>query len=323
MKKNYITIIAALLIGITAKSQQQFVGFEDLTLATDTFWNGSDMSGQFTSNTVKFNNTYSGYWAGGFTYSNMTDITTTGYTNSYSCIKGEGVGSSANYAVFTNSDTTGVSIPVGTTFDGFWINNSTYAYLSMKNGDSFAKKFGDSLNSTGGSYPSLGNDFFKLTIMGENNDSVVFYLADFRGPDSTDYIIKDWTYVSLEGLNRSSRNLTFKFSSSDTGTYGVNTPKYFCMDSLAFSRFYAGTNEVEAITYSAYPNPTTDELTVTFGSEITKGIARIIDITGRELSSSSFNSNSVKFNFTEKAKGTYFIRLTIENRVYTQKVIKQ
>ncbi|MFT4695827.1 MAG: hypothetical protein ACI8RY_000995 [Urechidicola sp.] len=61
MKKNYITIIAALLIGITAKSQQQFVGFEDLTLATDTFWNGSDMSGQFTSNTVKFNNTYSGY----------------------------------------------------------------------------------------------------------------------------------------------------------------------------------------------------------------------------------------------------------------------
>jgi hypothetical protein len=322
MKKNYITILAAFLLGVTAKSQQ-FVGFEDLTLATDTFWNGSDLSGQFTSNTVIFNNDYAGYWKGGFGYSNMTDITTAGYTNSFSCIKGEGAGNSNNYAVFTNLDTTALTIPVATTYDGFWINNSTYAYLSMKNGDSFAKKFGDSLNSSGTPYPSLGKDWFKLTIKGENNDSVEFYLADFRGPDSTDYIVKDWTYVSLAGLDRSSRKLSFKFSSSDTGTYGVNTPKYFCMDSLAFSRYYVGTNEVEAIKYSAFPNPTSDAITVTFGNQLIAGTAKVIDISGRELSNITFNNNSVKFDFSDKAKGTYFILMTVNNKVYTQKIIKQ
>ena len=87
----------------------------------------------------------------------------------------------------------------------------------MTNGDSFAKKFGDSTDASGTSDGTNGNDFFKLSIYGENNDSIEFYLADFRGPDSTDYILKEWTYVSLAGLDPLSKN--FKSSHNpDTST---------------------------------------------------------------------------------------------------------
>lgn len=323
MKKNYFTLLLLTLIGLNANSQQT-AGFEDLTLAADTFWNGSTLTGQFTSNTVVFTNQYTTYWKGGFSYSNKTDVTTAGYTNSYSCIKGAGAGNSSNYAVFNNSDTTAVSIPSGTTFDGFWINNSTYAYLSMKNGDAFAKKFGDSTNSASVPYPSLGNDWFKLTIKGENNDSVEFYLADFRGPSSSDYIIKDWTYVSLAGLNRASRKLTFKLSSSDTGTYGMNTPAYFCMDSLQFSRYYVGVEESKEVKFTTFPNPTAGVVTLTFDNNfVTNGNAKVLDVTGREVLSTSFNSNSINFDLSGNAKGIYFIQLSVEGKVYTQKIIKQ
>ena len=321
MKKNYITIIAALLIGFTAKSQQQFVGFEDLTLAADTFWNGSDGSGQFISNSVVFNNDYAGYWKGGFAYSNKTDITTSGYTNSYSCIKGKGAGNSSNYAVFTNLDTTAITLSAGESYDGFWINNSTYAYLSMKNGDSFAKKFGDSTNANGAVDGTNGNDWFKLTIKGENNDSVEFFLADFRGADSTDYILKDWTYVSLAGLDRNSKKITFALSSSDNGSFGMNTPAYFCLDSLSFSRYYAGKEELETINYSVFPNPTTDFLTVLFENK-KKGNAQIMDVSGRQLFSTSFNESRIVFDFSQQAKGTYFLLLTMEGEVYSKKIIK-
>lgn len=321
MKKNYITIIAALFIGFTAKSQQT-VGFEDLTLAADTFWNGSDLSGQFTSNSAVFTNKYSGYWSGGFAYSNMKDDSTAGFTNSYSCIKGEGAGSSSNYAVFTNFDSTAVSIPSGSSFNGFWINNSTYAYLSMKNGDSFAKKFGDSTDASGNIDGTNGEDWFKLTIYGNNSDSVEFYLADFRGASTADYIISDWTYVSLSGLSSSTTQLSFKLSSSDVGAWGTNTPSYFCMDSLTFS---APVSIVEnnSNSISTFPNPTTGKTTVRF-EEVTSGNYTIYSVAGSVIAQQQFNSvQSINLDLTNQEKGMYILSLNQNGRIVTKRIIKQ
>ena len=117
---------------------------------------------------------------------------------------------------------------------GFYVTNSTYAALSIENGDSFAKKFGGAT----GDDP----DWFKLSVWGMKSDSsitdtVEFYLADYRFADNTkDYIVKDWRWVDLSSLG-TVKELKFSLMSSDVGDYGMNTPSYFCMDNLTISKF--------------------------------------------------------------------------------------
>jgi hypothetical protein len=99
----------------------------------------------------------------------------------------------------------------------------------MKNGDVVAKKFG----GVTGTDP----DWFKLTITGSLNgnpsaQSVDLYLADFRSPDTTQhYIVKDWQWVDLSSLGNVNE-VQFTLSSSDTGSFGMNTPAYFAIDNF-------------------------------------------------------------------------------------------
>ncbi|MDP2338145.1 MAG: DUF4465 domain-containing protein [Bacteroidota bacterium] len=122
-----------------------------------------------------------------FGYSNTTDVTTVGYGNQYSAVTGQGYQGSSNYAVCYPSPSAEVGLNTSAKVSGFYVTNSTYAYLSMKNGDAFSKKFGG----------ETGNDpdYFKLMIEALNTDgnpvdTVYFYLADFRFTDhSKDYIL--------------------------------------------------------------------------------------------------------------------------------------
>ena len=72
---------------------QTVAKFDDLTLAPEKFWNGSDLLENFKSAGITFYNTYTksiygDYW-NGFAYSNTTDVTTAGYSNQYSAITGK------------------------------------------------------------------------------------------------------------------------------------------------------------------------------------------------------------------------------------------
>lgn len=221
--------------------------FDDLSLASESYWNGSDGSGGFQSGPAWFSNNYTDWGGGayswdGWAYSNMTDTTTVGYTNQYSAITGWGFNSD-NYGVsYVTPDFMGGTyepIPTSLTFtdtaDGFTVSgayftNTTYAYLAMKDGYAPAKKFGG----------SSGNDpdWFLLTIIGKDalgavTGTVEFYLADYRFEDSgDDYIVDDWEYVDLSSLGVV-KNLEFNLSSSDVGDYGMNNPTYFAMDDLS------------------------------------------------------------------------------------------
>ena len=99
----------------------------------------------------------------------------------------------------------------------------------MRDGDSFAKQFGGESGND--------EDYFKLTITGitetgYTDNSVEFYLADFRFADNDqDYIVDDWTWVDLSSLGNVI-GLEFMIESSDVGAYGINTPGYFAMDNL-------------------------------------------------------------------------------------------
>lgn len=236
--------------------------FDELPLPPDSYWNGSNGSHGFISNGVFFENNYNttyDTWSG-FSYSNMRNDTTPGYTNQFSAITRGGMFATdtggTNYAIgYIPIDWMGGTynpIPIKLNFidslphllSGFYITNSTYGYLSMKNGDSFAKKFG----GTSGNDP----DYFKVLIFGKRNDNtytdtIEFYLADYRFSDNTkDYIVDNWRWVDLQKLGLV-KEVYFLLESSDVGPYGMNTPAYFCMDNFTYLPNISQTNILEVL----------------------------------------------------------------------------
>ena len=209
-------------------------------LAGESFYNGADFAGGFQSGPATFNNSFEstfGSWSG-FALANTTDTTTPGFTNQYSAFAGQGANDTESYAVanaFPGGFTPRVSIDPDRAsefaFDSLMITNTTYAALSMRDGDAFAKQFG----GESGNDP----DFFLLTIegldqTGQSVGTVDFYLADFRGASEEDYIIDEWTQVDVSELVGATE-LTFALSSSDVGDFGMNTPAYFAIDEILFS----------------------------------------------------------------------------------------
>lgn len=212
--------------------------FEDLTLATESFWNGSDNSSGFQSGAVWFSNYYDGPTSSwdGFAYSNTTDTSSTDFGNQYSAFAGSGEGQSANYAVAyhflyaANPPTLSLADTTqGYRIAGAYFCNTTLAYKSMSDGDGYAKKFG----GASGDDP----DWFLLTLQGvdqngEEAGKVEFYLADYRFEDnSQDYIVEDWTWVDLTGLGEVVA-VEMELTSSDSGPAGINTPAYFAVDKM-------------------------------------------------------------------------------------------
>ncbi len=345
MKKNYFLGLIMLLTGYTVKSQITLdtIKFESLLTQVDTFWNGSDLSGGFSegpSYRFQFINNYDtnfNSWDG-FSYSSMTDTTTPGFTNQYSCIAGEGVFNSTVYAVgyvgYTALPTIDYIFPIRSASSdsliGVWVNNTTYAYLSMLNGDSYAKKFGDTL-APGDTVAdgTNGEDWCLLTIYDDGGDSVNFYLADYRfANDSLDYIVKDWTYVDLSSFSANGPvlQLTFKVTSSDNHpTFGMRTPAYFCLDNLeAYVDNTGSIAEKTAVNWNVYPNPTVDYLNIEIDSKENLRM-NIITSNGQLVASNiALTGEKSVVDFTILTKGVYIVQLVDNNGVVSSKqIIKQ
>jgi len=206
--------------------------FESLPLDANGYWIGTDLSGGFENGDAFFKNKYSmsfgGYWQGGFGYSNQTDVTTEGYTNQYSVFTGSGVGRSDIFAIGRHKSIIQLKNSAKTAaVTGFYVANTTYAALDMKNGSGFSKAFG----GTTGNDP----DWFQLAITGYRNNAVItdtvkIKLADYTFADnSKDYILDTWRWVDLRPLGVVD-SLIFLITSSDVGQYGMNTPGYFAID---------------------------------------------------------------------------------------------
>lgn len=229
-------IFSSLIAASLSLSSSAFASssFDDLALAPDSFFNPLATT-PFVSGDASYLHTYFASFGGyttDWTYSNKTNTTTAGYANQYSAITGGGQGGSANYGLANVNSEIGsfveVSLAAPATVSSAYFTNTTYAALSMRDGDGFAKKFGG----------VTGNDadFFKLTISGFNGavatGSIDFYLADFRfGDNAQDYIVQDWRLVNLSVLGVVT-SLRFGLSSSDNSGPYANTPSYFAIDTL-------------------------------------------------------------------------------------------
>jgi hypothetical protein len=211
-------------------------GFEGFDLDPAGFDNGSDESGGFSEQGALFVNTFNPLYSSwdGFALSKKTDTETAGFGNQYSAIPGQGAGGSANYAIGFENAYAGRMPTINLSGEkpvlGVEITNTTYGFLSMRDGDAFAKKFGGA---------GSDEDWFKVLIEGFDvsdtlTGSVEFYLADYRFENSEDdYLIDEWTFVDLTSLG-SAASVQFSLSSSDNGGFGMNTPAYFALDNFSF-----------------------------------------------------------------------------------------
>jgi hypothetical protein len=226
--KKLINTLLLCAIAFFGQAQRQIVAtFDNLDLnQVDTFWNGSDGSGKFMASGYEFKNNYNKQWGSwtGWAYSNMTDSSTAGYGNQYSCYDISGVNATEGFAV--NSGPAMVVLPQRMTITGAYVTNAAFAAQSMMHGDQFAKKFGG--------VDGTDKDWFLLTAYGYEagliSDSSEIYLADFRSDLPTeDYILNKWTWFSLKEMGDVD-SIRFVLSSSDVGQHGMNTPAAFCMD---------------------------------------------------------------------------------------------
>ncbi len=230
-----IKMACTLFLALAGAAEAAIVTFEDLTLPPESYWNGADGSGGFRSGGAFFENRYTaydgaGFWDG-FAYSNRTDTEISGIEGQYNAIPGSGQGDSQTYGIafvgWEKPPTLTLSTPQQ--LQGLYVTNNNYTYYDLIHGSGISKPFGGQT----GDDP----DWLKLSITGkdiEDNDTatVDFYLADFRFADnSQDHIVDSWKFVDLTPLGEVAA-LQFTLDSSDTGDWGMNTPAYFCIDTV-------------------------------------------------------------------------------------------
>jgi hypothetical protein len=224
-------LASALLIGLSLVSSARAdftIDFSDQPLPSNSFNNGSNLAGGFTSNGAFFNNQYNttyGSW-GGWSLSNVNAPTTPGFTNQYAAVTGTSPSGHGTYAVAFDSSPNAayINLPNGTTPVSFEVTNTAYAYYSMLNGDQFAKQFalGDSFTLQIAGYSGLNATGAKL-------DEVDVFLANYL--IDKDHPLNIWQTVQLAALG-SAKSIGFTMASTDVGQYGINTPTFFALDNL-------------------------------------------------------------------------------------------
>jgi hypothetical protein len=238
--KTHLTPAVAVIVMVLRSLQAAgvVVDFEDLTVPPAGYFNGDpgslspgdEVTQPWTSGGAAFANTYGidadfvfPYWSG-FAYSDVVDTTTNTFENQYAAYPGSGY-QSATYAVAFD-DAAAITLPSPSTVSGFRIANTTYGYLTMQDGDIY-----------GFTQPLSAGGWFLVTATGSlggtSTGSAEFYLADLRG-DSPPGLVADWGWFDLSGLGTVDA-VSFAFTGSDVGPFGLNTPAYFALDDFTYS----------------------------------------------------------------------------------------
>jgi hypothetical protein len=229
-------VVLAASAAATTSLHARLITLEDPLLASAHKEDWRPATG-FESNGAFFNNAISPFetWSG-FALTRETNTTLGGLAAQFSGYAGSGASGSLQYAIGfidTFNAIPIITLPAGEAPLSLQITNSTYTAISMRDGDQFAKKFG----GASGNDP----DYLKLTITGLNASGTVvpgpvvdFYLADFRFANNAQgYILNTWAPVDLAALPAGTSQLQFALSSTDNGTFGMNTPAYFAVDNVA------------------------------------------------------------------------------------------
>ncbi|MCB0685231.1 MAG: DUF4465 domain-containing protein [Saprospiraceae bacterium] len=317
-----VVLLLNLLVFSFCLEGQVIADFEEFNLPEDAYDNGSNGEGGFASGGIYLPNSYSAdfdAWTG-WALSTVRDSLTPGFQNQYATIAGGGAENSKVYAVGYAFDPIVIHLQdQSETLEGIYVSNATYPYLSMRDGDAFSKKFG----GVSGSDP----DFFRMTFRKYQDgliseDSIDFYLADFRFENSAeDYIVDDWVYIDLSSFGQMD-SLSISLSSSDVGVFGMNTPAYFCVDRIVTEAQSTLTFETGDLLVNIFPNPVTDLLQIALPSN-ENFILSIYTLDGiRTFRRSVQGSASFQIDVHEYPAGNYLIQIENKGDLFSSSFLK-
>jgi hypothetical protein len=304
----------------TTGNTQVMAGFEEFGLKPGQHLNNASPERGFKSGSIELPNFYDtefDFWSG-WAISADTNTTTPGFLNQYSVIAGTGATGTRTYAVGYIYDPIVVRLQspaIGKPMIGMYVNNSTYTYLSMKDGDGFAKKFG---GETG-----QDPDFLLLTIKkysggAIDDDSINIYLADYRFAQSAkDYILSEWTYIDLTTLGEVD-SLLLRMTSSDVGIFGMNTPAYVCIDQVSTDNLLSASSvDRRGKEIVIGPNPVRETLYIDIPFS---GVCSIVSMDGIVHWKSQLETGQHQISVAEWPQGFYF--LTMDGKLATKLCIE-
>lgn len=340
MKNNYTntlikkaSVALALAFGTCSiNAQTTVIDFETFTLSPNSAYTQTTNIG-FQTPEASFNYVYNfNLWLGGFAYTNIKDSSTAGFTNSYGVRAYNGHTNSAIYTVGQNNGVMKLSAPQSTV-NGFYITNTTYAYKSIKSGDQFTRKFGDTTGTGSGTAIAQGSypDYFKLIVRGYKNglvktDSATLLLADYTFTNNAlDYVLDKWTFVNTANLGEVD-SLKFFMRSTDTGDFGMNTPGFFAIDDISVSK----PNIATGIQYNSIfqmvmvsPNPSSSIMSInTPWATDVKTSLRIYDLAGKTVVNQEITDAITTVDLSAFENGVYFLELNAADQKATTKIIK-
>lgn len=167
-----------------------------------------------------------------------------------------------------------------------YVNLNSYAYYAIQDGLYPARAF-------------TNGDKFILTIHGvapdESEKTVEVPLASYTNGDLT--VNRGWKYVDLSPLGVVNE-LYFSIDSTDKGTWGMNTPGYFCLDKLTVKAASASVSEVGARNTISYDRATR---TVSLGGS---EFAAVYNALGSKVMS----AEGASFGIGHLPAGVYIVR---------------
>jgi hypothetical protein len=114
------------------------------------------------------------------------------------------------------------------------------------------------------------------------------------------------------------------FTPSSNGSYALKISENGCVDTSACYTFSSiGIQENENLEFTVYPNPATDFVTVSFGSDQMSGLLIVTDISGRVLISETVTGqNKMQLDISNLTSGTYQMIFQNENERSISVLIK-
>ncbi|MBL7888765.1 MAG: PKD domain-containing protein [Bacteroidia bacterium] len=129
--------------------------------------------------------------------------------------------------------------------------------------------------------------------------------------------------VNLNGYT-SQTNLYYMFRFTSDGGNNI----YIDDINLAGTQVGIEDEIANNLNFNVFPNPSTENTTISFDLIDKLNVdLRVLDVVGREVSviySGNLNNGEYKYNVNEHAKlaaGVYFVKLTVDNRTFTKKLI--
>lgn len=170
---------------------------------------------------------------------------------------------------------------------GMYVNLNSYAYYNLEEGNAFSRAF-------------TNGDKFTLTIHGVSPDgsekTIDVILSSYTNGDLT--INRTWRYVDLTPLGIINE-LYFTMTSTDTGTWGMNTPGYFCIDKLTVESKEDGVESIGVNPQTAINYDRASKTVTTNG-----GFTMVYDAVGNAVMSTEDES----FSIAHLSAGVYIVR---------------